>query len=118
MQAEINAATLPGMTGQTWWTTQATEFTALLSHELYETFTHPDDGSGLMAYNYPKAGTNSECCDICNDDLGKPLQSNGPWTIESYWSNQDNQCINGYGNAWTSYGSPTPRMSGPPAIGK
>ena len=117
-QAEITGMTAPGMTGQAWWATIATTFTGLLSHELYETFTDPSEETGYTDPNYPRPGSTSECCDICNDDLGKPWQQIGPWTIESYWSNQDNQCISGYANAWTSYGAPAVGMGDPPGAGK
>jgi hypothetical protein len=53
-QDEINAANAAGMDGETWWTVNAKLFTALLSHELYETFTDPFDGSGYTDANYPK----------------------------------------------------------------
>ena len=92
-----------------WWHTQIA-FTAGISHELYESMTDPTPFNGWVDVNYPSNGDNSECCDICENMLGArgyvyPLVY-GAWSIEPYWSNQDNWCVLGFDNAWSSLGVP------------
>ncbi|MGB8909097.1 MAG: hypothetical protein WCC84_10150, partial [Candidatus Cybelea sp.] len=109
-QSVALAATAPGMTGSVWWN-QASVYTALLSHEMYESFTDPNDFTGWTDTNFPSSGTTSECCDICDDILNGSsvnVLKYGPWSIDCYWSNQDNECVLGYENNWSSLGRPQP----------
>ena len=107
------SAVAPGMTGPAWWASAA-EFTRLLSHEMYETFTDPYNFTGWIDINFP-SGQTSECCDIC-DDLGMTYQQVNRWTMNNYWSNQDNACSSGYANGWTALGKPTAAIYGTPAV--
>lgn len=102
-----------GTVAAAWWPTQI-GFTAGISHELYESMTDPTPFNGWVDMNWPSNGDNSECCDICESMLGGagylyPLRY-GPWSIEPYWSNQDNWCVLGFDSTWTSLQVP-PGMS-------
>ena len=98
-----------GVSAVAWWPSQSI-FTAAISHELYEAMTDPTPFDGWVDMNWPGNGDNSECCDICQNVLAGggnvyPLVY-GAWSIEPYWSNQDNWCVLGFDGPWASLGAP------------
>lgn len=104
-----------GTLAAAWWPTQI-GFTAGMSHELYESMTDPTPFNGWVDMNWPGSGDNSECCDVCESVLGGagylyPLRY-GAWSIEPYWSNQDNWCVLGFDSTWTSLQVPPGTSNG------
>lgn len=108
----------PAADGWTWWRQNAGVYTTYVSHEVYESFTDPIEGYGWTDTTTSQ-GHVSECSDICEDTLcgGDFCPFNfGPWSTESYWSNQDGECILGFAPNWTSLGSPPSGISGSVAV--
>ena len=114
-QASATQATT-GVTGPDWWS-NAQLYTSLLSHEIYETFTNPsaskDQGWTFTgpdpATVPPNQTSTSECCDVCDDRLndgGVNELAYGPWTIDCYWSNLDQQCVLGFLSNWSNLSAP------------
>src|ERR1700693_656059 len=58
---------------------------SVVSHEMSEAINAPLD-SVTSWYDYKFNGEIADKCD------GAPAASNGPWTVESLWSNRDNGC--------------------------
>lgn len=87
-----------------------------LVHEMVEAFTNPR-GNG-WSVNVPasggNAGQNCEIGDLCET---KAFHNVGRWSVETYWSNQDNGCVGNFGPDWTSLGAPGPGVLGAPVAG-
>jgi hypothetical protein len=114
--APFGASPAPSQTAIQWWQAQS-NYTAAISHEVYEMLTDPF-GSGWQALNYPP-GYTSEIGDICEDILSGSFlnpEQYGPWSIESYWSLVDAECILGFESAWTNLGRPPGGIEGTVAV--
>jgi hypothetical protein len=84
-----------------------------ISHELAEMFTNPD-GRGWFADADPVHGRAQTCeiGDIC-ETKGEVLAL-GKWTIEKFWSQQDNACYDPSSVAPAPPANPPSTPSGPP----
>jgi hypothetical protein len=105
---------VPASDGWTWWRQNGGVYTTYISHELYECFTDPFPNNGWTDTE-TEPGHTSECCDVCEDILcGADFCpfNYGPWSLESYWSNQDQACVMGFALNWFSIGAPEEGIEG------
>ena len=87
-----------------------------LVHEMFEAFTNPR-GQGWsvnVAASGGNAGQNCEIGDLCET---KPFHNVGRWSVETYWSNQDQACVGAFAPDWVSLGAPTSGVLGSPVVG-
>jgi len=87
-----------------------------LVHEMVEAFTNPR-GQGWSVNVPPSGGNPGQNCeigDLCENKAKHPV---GRWSVETYWSNQDNRCVGNFASDWTSLGAPPPGVLGAPVVG-
>lgn len=87
-----------------------------LVHEMLEAFTNPR-GQGWsvnVAASGGNAGQNCEIGDLCET---KTFHNVGRWSVETYWSNQDNGCVGTFASDWVSLGAPDTGVLGAPVAG-
>jgi hypothetical protein len=82
-----------------------------LVHEMLEAFTNPR-GQGWsvnVAASGGNAGQNCEIGDLCET---RAFHNVGRWSVETYWSNQDQGCVGNFGPDWVSLAAPASGVLG------